>query len=131
MFFRLFATTGVVWTVEIINYILYSKKTNNDDKVAGLLKKIYPNDKGNTTVLHLIGCSPGVLLFFVTVWKEDVIELIYKRLVPTYLVMVTNTHNQIIFIFLKMKNGVMNRNSRVISSTPDYKVTPGTRSMDT
>lgn len=61
MFFRLFAISGVVWITEIISF-LFSL-----------------NSKGISNYIDYIPCSQGILLFFVTIWKKDVLKAVYER----------------------------------------------------
>lgn len=61
MFFRLFTIAGVVWTIDIIAYIFDISSTENEDYI------------------DLIPSSQGILLFFVTIWKKDVLKLVYER----------------------------------------------------
>lgn len=78
MFFRMFAISGVIWAFELIAYILQSGETKKNAEEA-LIKKIFPKGKEDETVVDLITCSSGILLFFVTIWKKDVLEMICKR----------------------------------------------------
>lgn len=80
LFFRLFAISGVIWTVELIEYLLNSdEKNKNDKKEAGLFRTLFPKGENDETVVDLITCCSGILFFFVTIWKGDVLELISKR----------------------------------------------------
>lgn len=78
LFFRLFAISGVIWTVELVEYLLHSDEKNNNKK-AGLFRTLFPKGENDETVVDLITCCSGILFFFVTIWKGDVLELIFKK----------------------------------------------------
>lgn len=73
MFFRMFAISGSLWTIEIIAYIFNMKDEN------GLMKTLFPTEQGDETVIDLFGCSSGIFLFFIIIWKQDVLEMVYVR----------------------------------------------------
>lgn len=77
MFFRMFAISGVIWAFELIAYILHTGKNKNNELV--LFETIFLKEKDDETVIDFITCSSGILLFFVTIWKKDVLESISKR----------------------------------------------------
>lgn len=78
MFFRMFAISGIIWAFELIAYIFQSDKTKKNVEEP-LMRKIFPKGKDDETVIDLITCSSGILLFFVTIWKKDVLEMICKK----------------------------------------------------
>ena len=61
MFFRLFAIAGVIWLLEIFSYWLQIK-----------IETI-------TLLFDIITSGQGILLFFVTIWKKDVLKSLYER----------------------------------------------------
>lgn len=61
MFFRFFAIAGVVWIFDIIAYIFDINLTQIEN------------------FIDIIPSSQGILLFFVTIWKRDVLKLVYER----------------------------------------------------
>ncbi|KAH8417008.1 hypothetical protein KR222_001105, partial [Zaprionus bogoriensis] len=61
MFFGMFVITGVNWILEIIAYLFAISNEGFED------------------FSDLITCSQGILLFFVTIWKKEVLKALYER----------------------------------------------------
>ncbi|XP_034486536.1 probable G-protein coupled receptor Mth-like 11 [Drosophila innubila] len=62
MFFRLFAIAGVIWLLDILSYLLEI------------------NISGITFIFDIITSAQGILLFFLTIWKKDVLKSLYERM---------------------------------------------------
>lgn len=73
MFSRMFVISGFIWTFEIISYIFHN------DEESNIMKTIFQTEKGDETVIDLVGCSTGILTLFVTIFKTDVIGKIHKK----------------------------------------------------
>ncbi|KAH8381407.1 hypothetical protein KR093_004124 [Drosophila rubida] len=64
MFFRLFAIAGMTWLLEIVSHIV--TLINSDMKII-------------SDIISIIITGQGVLMFFVTLWKRDLLKSFQKK----------------------------------------------------